>query len=249
MEYPIKIVCHRGANEYAPENTYASARMCIDWGMDYVEVDVNTSKDGVLYLFHGPDVSRTTNGTGLITEMTADEVDRLDAGSWFDPKFVGERIPRLEPFLRWIKGKAKLFFDVKGDTDLDQLIRLVYDTGFEHDCFFWFDTKAATVKFRELTQELPLKINVKSAEDIPVVAEQYHADIVEVGLENMSQELLDACRHYGIKVMIMHGRKDPDGFRQILEWGVDLVNLDHGDVFARVAKDFYAERKVEQKKL
>ena len=77
----IEIVCHRGANEYAPENTFAAAQKCIDWGMDYVEVDVNTSKDGVLYVFHGPELEKTTNGTSCITELTSKEIDALDAGS------------------------------------------------------------------------------------------------------------------------------------------------------------------------
>ena len=96
--HAIKIVCHRGANQYAPENTVASARLCIDWAMDYLEIDVSTSKDGVLYVFHGPELEKTTNGTGLIFDHTAAELDRLDAGRWFSPKFAGEHIPRLEPF-------------------------------------------------------------------------------------------------------------------------------------------------------
>lgn len=109
----IEIVCHKGANEYAPENTFAATQLCIDWGMDYVEIDVNASKDGVLYILHGPKVDKTTNGKGRITDLTFEEIDPLDAGSWFHPKYAGERVPRLEPFLRWIKGKSRVFLDVK----------------------------------------------------------------------------------------------------------------------------------------
>jgi glycerophosphoryl diester phosphodiesterase len=97
---PVEIVCHKGANEYAPENTIASTQLCIDWGMDYVEIDVSASKDGVLYLMHDPDVDRTTNGHGLLRDMLSEDIDCLDAGSWFDPSFTEERVPRLEPFLR-----------------------------------------------------------------------------------------------------------------------------------------------------
>ncbi|HXF60497.1 MAG TPA: glycerophosphodiester phosphodiesterase family protein, partial [Caldilineaceae bacterium] len=121
----IEIVCHKGANEYAPENTYAAAQRCIEWGVDYVEIDVNLSKDGVHYILHGPSVEETTNGSGNIQELTSAEIDALDAGSWFDARFAGERVPRLEPFLRWIKGKAKVFFDVKA-ANLPELIDLVY---------------------------------------------------------------------------------------------------------------------------
>lgn len=233
----VDIVCHKGANEYAPENTYAAAQLCIDWGMDYVEIDVNRSLDGVHYLLHGPDVDRTTDGTGRFDALTAAEVDRLDAGSWFHPRFAGERVPRLEPFLRWIKGRAKLFLDVKA-ADLPELIRLIYDIGLEHDCFFWFGRDDAALAFRQLAPELALKINVKTVADVVDAHERFHANIVEVSLDDMSQALLAECRRRGLRVMIYHQEKDPAAFRQILDWGAELVNLNHGDVFAAVAQAY-----------
>lgn len=233
----IEIVCHKGANEYAPENTFASTQLCIDWGIDYVEIDVNTNKDGVLYVFHGPEVDKTTNGAGLITELTSEEIDRLDTGSWFSPEFAGERVPRLEPFLHWIKGKIKVFFDVKV-VDIKPVIDLVYKVGLEDECFFWFDTLLGTVRFRKLDQKLPLKVNISKVKHVDIVHEYFGANIVEVELDRMSRELLDACRQRKIKVMINHSKKDPGAFRKILQWGVDMVNVDHGDVFIQVAKEF-----------
>lgn len=233
----IEIVCHKGANEYAPENTFAAAQICIDWGMDYVEIDVITSKDGVLYLMHGPTVDKTTNGKGPIAALTSEEIDKLDAGSWFDPKFAGERVPRLESFLRWIKGKAKVFLDVKAAAP-QQLIDLIYEVGMENDCFFWSGSSEWALKFRELDAKLQLKINAENVADVIEADERYHANIVEVGLDNISQELVDECRSRGLKIMIYHQKKEPEAFREILRWGVDMVNLNHGDVFAKVAKEF-----------
>jgi len=171
----IEIVCHKGANEYAPENTFAAAQLCIDWGMDYVEIDVNASKDGVLYILHGPDLDKTTNGKGRITDLTSEEIDQLDAGSWFHPKFAGERVPRLEPFLRWIKGKAKVFLDVKAGTP-QQLIDLIYDVGLENDCFFWSGNDEWMLKLRALDDKLQLKVNVKSVADVVEAAELVERD-------------------------------------------------------------------------
>ena len=131
----VAIVCHQGANEYAPPNTVAAAQLCIDWGMDYVEIDVNMSRDGVLYVFHGPDLAETTDGRGLFHEQSAATLDALDAGSWFDARYRGERVPRLDAYLRWIAGKAKVFFDVKR-ADLPQLIALVEAVQLEQDSFF-----------------------------------------------------------------------------------------------------------------
>lgn len=231
--HALEVVCHRGANDYAPENTYASAQICLDWGMDYIEVDVNISKDGVLYVFHGPGLSRTTNGSGLITHRLAAEIDQLDAGSWFDPKFAGERVPRLEPFLRWLKGQAKLFFDVK-TANLAQLIELVYQLKLERECFFWFEHAQAALQFRRLAPELALKVNVSNVADVMKAAEVYRANIVEVELPAMSQDLMTACRERHLKIMIHHKKNNPVAFRQILAWGADIANVNHGDVLARM---------------
>lgn len=231
----IEIVCHKGANAVAPENTYASAQQCLDWGMDYVEIDVRTSKDGVLYLLHDPTLERTTNGQGYLHEQTSTYLDTLDAGSWFHVDFADQRLPRLEPFLRWIKGKAKIFFDVKA-ADPQQLIDLVYATGFERDCFFWSGSNVWAKELRRLDPTLALKVNVKTVADVERVHAEFQADIVEVGLANVNQALLDACREREIKVMIYHQQAEPEAFQQIINWRVELVNLNHGDLFAQVLR-------------
>ncbi len=237
----VEIVCHQGANEYAPANTYAAAQICIDWGMDYVEIDVNTSKDGVLYVFHGPDLQLTTDGRSLFHELTAAEIDRLDAGSWFDPSFAGQRVPRLDEYLRWIRGKARIFFDVKR-ADLTQLFALVHDTQMQDDCFFWFGDPDAARAFRRLAPTLALKVNADDAAGALAAHSSLGADIIETGLDQLTQELVDACRARGMKLMVFHKEKDPAAFRIMLDWGVDMINCDHGDVVAQVAATHAAER-------
>ena len=226
---PIEIVCHKGANEYAPENSYAAAQFCIDWGVDYVEIDVRTSQDGVLYLLHDRTVDRTTNGCGAIAELTAAEIDQLDAGSWFHPQYKDERIPRLDHFLRWIKGKAKLFLDVK-DADPQALIDLIEEVGMAEACFFWSESDPWMQELRRLAPHLALKVNVESVEDVVRAHELFQANIVEVALEQMSQSLQSACQSRGIKVMIYHQQKDVAAFRSILDWNADMINLNHGGV-------------------
>lgn len=235
----IEIVCHRGANEYAPENTYPSAQTCIEWGVDYVEIDVNTSRDGVMYLFHGPDVDRRTNAMGTFGDLTSSVIDTLDAGSWFSPEFAGERIPRLDAFLRWIKGKANVYFDVKA-ADHRALVDLVYEVGLEKDCFFWSAYADWTLKLREIDPALPVKINVRHVQDVVDAHKRFKADIAEVSLANMSAELQQTCRDLGIRVMIYHPEKEVEAFRRIIDWQVEMINLNHADVFLHVAREMGA---------
>ncbi|MDX1931900.1 MAG: glycerophosphodiester phosphodiesterase family protein [Capsulimonadales bacterium] len=235
MRNAVEVVCHRGANKVAPENTRAAAQKCIEWGVDYVEVDVRTSKDRVMYLLHDPTVDRTTNGKGPLRELTSAEIDKLDAGSWFHSRFAGEPLPRLEPYLKWIKGKAKIFFDVK-DADLPTLIALVRRMKMEKECFFWFGEEARAKEFRRLAPDLPLKINASTVPEIEAAARDYHADIIEIGLKHLTPETLAACHDRKMKLMVIHMPNDPAGFRQIIERGADMVNLDYGDVFLSVLR-------------
>ncbi|MCE7983222.1 MAG: glycerophosphodiester phosphodiesterase [Caldilinea sp. CFX5] len=236
----IEIVCHKGANEYAPENTYAAAQRCIDWGVDYVEIDVRTSKDGVCYLLHDATLERTTNGRGPIAERTATEIDQLNAGSWFDPRFADQRVPRLAEFLRWIKGKAKVFLDVKA-ADPQQMIDLIHAVGMADDVFFWSGSDAWALALRRLAPHLALKINVETVEDVLRAHEVYRANIVEVGLANMNPALCSACRERGIKMMLYEQQKNHAAFRAVLDWGVEMINLNHADVFLDVLRTYHKQ--------
>lgn len=226
----IEIVCHRGGNEYAPENTYAAAQLCIDWGVDFVEVDVWTSRDGVLYLMHDGTVERTTDGQGHLMALTSDEIDQLDAGSWFGPEFAGLQVPRFDEYLQWIKGKAGLFIDVKF-AHPQQLIDLLNDVGMKNDCFFWSGSNEWMKLARLLDADLTLKINVSSVDDVYRAYERFDARIVEVSPANLTPALQDVCYERGIKVMAYQQEKDLDIYRRILDVGADMINLNHGDAF------------------
>ncbi len=211
--------------------------MCIGWGVDFLEVDINTSRDGVPYLFHGPGLSRTTNGTGRIYELDSQELDRLDAGSWFGDRYRHERIPRLEEFLEWVDHRIRLFFDVKW-ADLPALLDTIRRHGVEDECFFWFGREKFARAFRRLDAAIPLKINVSTPEEVSRAKTGYGASIVEFSLEQATEEMIDACRRNGIRSMILTRENDPQVFEKILRSEVDMVNLDHGDHFLGFLDDF-----------
>ena len=94
---------HRGAATIAPENTMASVDSCIKYGVGNIECDVCISKDSVFYVLHDSTLDRTTNGTGAISQWLSADIDTLDAGSWFAPRFAGQRVLRLTDLLRKAK--------------------------------------------------------------------------------------------------------------------------------------------------
>ena len=126
------LVAHRGASAYAPEHTLAAYRLAMAQGADFVEQDLAVTKDGVLICLHDASLERTTNveevfpdrattqtiegrtrKAWLANDFTLAEIKRLDAGSWFDPKFKDEKIVTFDEAVALIKGKAGLFPELK----------------------------------------------------------------------------------------------------------------------------------------
>lgn len=90
-----RIIGHRGACAYAPENTLASIRKAAAQGARWVEFDVRLTRERDLVLMHDEDVKRTTNGKGRVVDLSLAEIGALDAGAWFGGAFAGERVPTL----------------------------------------------------------------------------------------------------------------------------------------------------------
>lgn len=97
-----RLIGHRGAKESAPENTLASLREAARQGARWVEVDVMLTRDRQPVLIHDDRLDRTTSGVGPVPDLTLAELKRLDAGSWFDPRFASETVPTLEEALALI---------------------------------------------------------------------------------------------------------------------------------------------------
>lgn len=96
-------IAHRGASGHAPENTMAAFERCIELGATAIETDVQMTSDGSLVLIHDESLARTAGSPKLVKDVTLEELQRLDAGSWFDPAFRGERVPTLRELLELVK--------------------------------------------------------------------------------------------------------------------------------------------------
>lgn len=112
---PVMRIAHRGASGLglAPENTLSAIELALDIGVDLVEIDIHLTADGHPVVIHDRSVDRTTNGTGFVDTMTLSQVRQLDAGSWRDPKFAGEKIPTLEEVLDVCKRRALVLIEAK----------------------------------------------------------------------------------------------------------------------------------------
>ncbi len=129
---PVIAVGHRGTLKFAPENTLAAHDKAIEMGARAIEMDVRMTADGEFILMHDPWVNRTTNGSGLVSQMTLAEIRSLDAGSWFSKEFAGESVPTLREALRNIKGRAAVDIDFKSgpDDSASRIAKILDEEGF-----------------------------------------------------------------------------------------------------------------------
>jgi glycerophosphoryl diester phosphodiesterase len=112
---PPVIIAHRGYRKRYPENTLAAFTAAFDAGVGMVELDVTLTKDRRVVVLHDDTLDRTTDGRGRARGFTLDELKQLDAGSWFDPRFTGERLPTLEEVLDLCAVRGMVNIEIKAD--------------------------------------------------------------------------------------------------------------------------------------
>ncbi len=109
----MKIISHRGASGYAPENTLAAIKKAIDLGTDGIEIDIQLTKDEKIVVFHDWKLDRTTTGKGYVFESDFNYIRSLDAGSWYSEEFKNEKVPTLEEVLELIPKGIFLNIEIK----------------------------------------------------------------------------------------------------------------------------------------
>lgn len=229
----MKIVCHRGACRLAPENTLASAEIALLRGGDILELDVRQSADGVLYLMHDATIDRTTDGTGAIAQMTAAEIDRLDAGAWLSPEFAGEPVPRLETVLAALKGRMGFYIEVKA-ADPARLGAAIRAAGVAEACFTYSEDAAIRAALR---QDLPWLTRMVNWRDLTAIAEakgREQAAILEFHAADFSEDRVAEARALGLRIMVYTDQPDSDVIARAHAAGVDYMNTDFPGLAARI---------------
>jgi glycerophosphoryl diester phosphodiesterase len=113
----MRLIAHRGASAYAPENTISAFQKAIDMGLNAVEFDVQFTLDGKAVVTHDYNLERTSNGSGYIKDFKLSQLRELDFGKWFDEKYINEKIPTLEEVLSKVKNNYFINIELKRDNN------------------------------------------------------------------------------------------------------------------------------------
>ena len=231
---PVKVTAHRGHSSVAPENTISAVRKAIESGADYAEVDVLLTSDGVAVLLHDSDLKRVAGDERKIDDISFDELQKLDVGSWFGPDFVGERVPTLEEVINLAKGKIKLNIELKVyGTDsrlIPEVARLVRDKDFESECIVTTFDYDSLLEAKRLNPRLKTGLIIAHAlGDIS----KLDVDLFSVRANWLSDQVLRQAQRKGKEVHVWTVNNAAE-MLSFMKRGVDNIITDDPDTLISV---------------
>lgn len=239
---PTAYVCHRGANAFAPENTLEAARICFDQGFDFVEIDVRTSKDGHLVVVHDATLERTTNGIGLVSDHTLDELRALDAGRWYGDSFKGAVLPTLDEVLALARTSGgALYIEIK-QASPREILNAVTAAHMLDRVFFWGSDVDALEWLRAQSTDIQLMATRGLYTSVQEAHEHYRAQIIEFDVRRDDLNEVEICRSMGLKSMIYSQTDEWETLASYRKHRPDLVNLDRPDRFKLITDFDWLER-------
>lgn len=234
----VQVVAHRGTAGYAPENTMAAFERAIQMNADYLELDIQLSKDNELVVIHDSTVDRTTNSSAAVKDLTLEELRGLDAGSWFHAEFKGQKIPTLGEVLALCRGRIGILIETKWphlypgleQKLADELAAYHMHLPAERVIVQSFDQDSVK-RFHAFMPEVPIGVLV---EDAALLAEDKLAELadyaayVNPALELVTAEAVAHIHARGMKIFPWTVRSR-SVVPSILALGVDGVITDYPD--------------------
>jgi glycerophosphoryl diester phosphodiesterase len=233
----VEIIGHRGASYDAPENTLASVNLSWKQNADGTEIDVHLSKDGKIVVIHDDNTKRTAGLDKPVVAQSIEELRQLDAGSWKDPKFAGEKLPTLDEVIATIPNGKRLFIEVKcGPEIVPELKRVIEAAGkkpaqtaiisFSHDVVT--AAKRAMPELRvfwiaHFQQHKETKAWSPSIEELIEKGQAAKVDGLDLGFAPIfDQAMIDQVKQAKLEFYVWTV-DSPDDARKLRDWGVDGI--------------------------
>jgi glycerophosphoryl diester phosphodiesterase len=217
---------HRGARAYAPENTLTSFKKALEIGVDAVELDVRKTKDNQIVVIHDADVKRTTNGEGLVSELTLKEIKSFSAEG-------GEKIPTLEETLDFLDKKVKVFVELKETGVEEQVLSIVHAKGLEKNVVITSFLEDALKKVRELDKDIETGLIYAKHKNPVKAALELKANYLFAFYRFTHTANVQKAHENGLKVIVWT-INTPQEVEEYAKKGVDGIASDKPDILMSV---------------
>ncbi|MBH0175371.1 glycerophosphodiester phosphodiesterase [Fictibacillus sp. 23RED33] len=230
----VQTVAHRGASGYV-----AAFHKGVDMKSDYIEIDVQETKDGELVVIHDVTLDRTTNGTGYVKDHTLEEIRQLDAGSYFGEEFIGEKVPTFEEVLDEFRGKTGILIELKATYYYPEIEEKVAAAIKERNMHLPAHDKIIIQSFEfgsmqqmdKLLPRVPVGVLTSNAADLSEAKlDEFatYAEFVNPSRTLVNSSIVDEVheRHMGIMAWTVRNKQE---VQPLLDAGVDGIITDYPD--------------------
>ncbi|MDM5455210.1 glycerophosphodiester phosphodiesterase [Peribacillus simplex] len=263
-EKKIVNIAHRGASGYAPEHTIPGYQLGEQMKGDYIEIDLQMTKDGRLIAMHDEKVDRTTNGTGLVKDLTLAEIKKLDAGTWFNEKYPqlakkkyeGLTVPTLEEVFMKFGRQANYYIETKSpdvypgmEEELLQVLKenkLVDSKGRTKNVLIQSFSQESLLKVHDMNPNLPLVQlfsykNQATISDEELESIKKYAIGVGPNFNKVDGQYVKMVRNHDLQFHPYTVNERAD-MKKALEWGATGLFTNYPDVFNEVLREYKHEK-------
>lgn len=222
---PVLIAAHRGASSSAPENTLAAFEKAVEMGADFIELDVAETKDGVLIILHDDSLERTAQLTANIWDVTYEETQELDAGSWFDESYSGEKIPTLQEAIDICKGKIKMNIEIKSTGHesadfVEQIVQTIRSNQLQEACIVTSFDYPMVQEIKELDPSI--RTGVVLSKEEQRLSDFDDMDLFSIYWKILDKTMVEEAHSMGKQVHVWTVNKQKD-MRRFQKMGVDCI--------------------------
>lgn len=240
----VLVAAHRGAHKGNFENSIASTLRSIELGVDIIEVDVRTTKDGKLVLMHDSSIDRTTTGEGKVGDLTFEQIRkyRLKAP---DGRISKEKVPTFEEFLEVAKGKIMIDIDMKTD-NVEGIFEALKKTGATKEVFYFdndYEQLDRVAKIHKGAKIMPRAYNFQMADS---AITRFSPEVVHIDSKFYTTELTKMLRANKARIWINtlgdlddeirkgNGRK---AIREATKHGANIIQTDEPETVLRLLRE------------
>ena len=222
---PVLITAHRGDSSMAPENTLAAFEKAIEAGADFIELDVTETKDGVLVILHDNSLERTAELEKNVWEITYDEIQELDAGSWFSEEYAGERIPTLQEVIDVCKGEIKLNIEIKStgfesEEFIDKIVSCIQENELQEECIVTSFNYSMVQEVKSIDESI--KTGIVLSGDKQELSKFNDMDLFSISYKILDKDMVEEAHAMGKAVHVWTVNEKSD-LRKFQKMGVDSI--------------------------
>ena len=233
MKYDFICIGHRGTRIDYDENTLGAFKKAIEYGADYIELDIHKTKDGKLIIMHDPSLDRTTNGQGLLKDFSYHEIKKLRT------KIKNEQIPTLSVLLNELIGRIKFIIELKGENVINELLKLVNERGLQKDCIFSGRYLNELKSIKTTFPESKICYNISKGRDLTLekfinlgkVKKLFEKpDMISLRSSQITSEFIEICHNNDILALswdFLHYENPVDKIKLLINMGINGILFDN----------------------